>query len=268
MLGIAAVLACGTFGLANATPVDLITNGTFADTLPAQSTPTQFGPSSGSCNIGSRTWGGQFIDGWSGRGNNGYEIWYPSAGAASTVQACTTWGNTGNQLLPAAVTAPPAESGATAFVGLDGASSYRAGVSQLVSGLVAGQRYVVNFWWASTQEMSETGATTEQLAVSLGDTAYDGQKFTTATNSIDTHGWSGWVPVSFTFTATSASEYLSFLSVGTPGSLPPFGLLTGVSMYAVPEPPQLGLFGLGVLGVGVLTVVARRRALRRRDDNA
>jgi hypothetical protein len=40
-------------------------------------------------------------------------------------------------------------------------------------------------------------------------------------------------------------------------------LLTGVSVTQnVPEPPALALFGGGLLGLGLLTVFARRRALR------
>ncbi len=106
--------------------------------------------------------------------------------------------------------------------------------------------------------MSKQGSTTEKFKVSLG-----GQSFTTSTNSIGTHGWADWAPVSFTFTATSASEMLNFLSMGTPSGGPPFALLSNISMYeVVPEPPVLGMFGGGLLGLGLLTIAARRRARR------
>ncbi|HEX7325972.1 MAG TPA: hypothetical protein VF292_11575 [Rhodanobacteraceae bacterium] len=90
-----------------------------------------------------------------------------------------------------------------------------------------------------------------------------GQSQNTDTFSIGTHSFEGWQHVSFGFTADSSSSILKFLSFGTPSGLPPMALLTNVSL-AVPEPPVLALFGFGLLGLGLATVVARRRA--RRDD--
>ena len=160
------------------------------------------------------------------------------------------------------ISAPPAGAGSGTFVGLDGISSPipNAGVSQTVSGLTSGKNYSVSFYWGNTQLLNRTGDTTEYLTVSLG-----GQSFNTVTNSIGTHGWSGWALKSFTFTASSTSELLSFLSVGTPNSLPPFAVLTGVSITQVPEPPELAIFGGGLLGLGLLIMYARRREMRRRD---
>jgi hypothetical protein len=45
-------------------------------------------------------------------------------------------------------------------------------------------------------------------------------------------------------------------------------LLGGVSVHAVPEPPALAMFGGGLLGLGLLTVFTRRRALREKQDLA
>lgn len=133
-------------------------------------------------------------------------------------------------------------------------------IEQTVNNLVTGAKYTVRFYWGSTQEMSRTGATTEKLKVSLGS-----QSFVTPINSIPTHGWSGWASQSFTFTANSASEILNFFSIGTPGGLPPIAVLSGVSMTQnVPEPPVWAMFGIGLFGLGLLTVSARRREMRRR----
>jgi len=55
---------------------------------------------------------------------------------------------------------------------------------------------------------------------------------------------------------TSATEVLSFLAIGTPGGVPPFSLLDGVSITEVPEPTSLALLGAGLGLVGLMT---RRR---------
>ncbi|MGH8113632.1 MAG: hypothetical protein ACREPS_01060 [Rhodanobacteraceae bacterium] len=254
----ATLLAACAVGIAHATPTDLITNGDFSQS--SHTAPWQFGTNSGGGQFfggGSCTYGGNSITGW--QGNGGYEIWYNSSAAASTVEPCTQYSET--QLL-SPISAPPAGAGSGSFVGLDGISSPipNAGISQMINGLVAGAKYTVTFYWGNTQLLNRSGPTTEYLTVSLGS-----QSFDTSVNSIGTHGWSGWAPVSFTFTADSASELLGFLSIGTPDSLPPFAVLTGISMYQdVPEPSDLATFGGGLLGLGLLIVFARRREMRRR----
>ena len=65
---------------------------------------------------------------------------------------------------------------------------------------------------------------------------------------------------SFTFTATSGSEALSFLAIGTPTGVPPFSLLDGVTMVAaVPEPETWALM---LCGMGLIGAVQRRRRNR------
>ncbi|HET7561652.1 MAG TPA: hypothetical protein VFJ87_04650 [Rhodanobacteraceae bacterium] len=267
-IGLAALLASGQVAIAYATPS--VNNGDFGS---AKTAPTQFGGStrSGHDGNGSCTFGGQFVTGWTG--NGGYEIWYPSASAASSVTSCNQYNGSTTQRLPSGVVAPPFGPGT--FVGLDGQHGIQGGIGQMINGLTPGGKYTVSFYWATTQEMSFTGATWDYLQVSLGSESHD-----TTTNHIGTHGWSGWSLASLTFTADSASEFLNFLSFGgqegksfeDSAGLPPFALLTGVSITRnVPEPPELALFGGGLLGLGLLTVLARRRALRRGvatgDDN-
>lgn len=258
------LLAVGAVGMTHATATNLIQNGDFSQTLPNQTGPTQFGGAvrNGHGGSGSCSYGGQFVSNWTG--TQGYEIWYPSAAAASGVTACNQFNGSATQRLPAEVVAPPVGPGT--FVGLDGENStFRAAIQQTVDGLTSGASYTLSFHWGSTQEMSRTGQTTEQFKVSLG-----GQTFYTPVNTIPTHGWSGWAPQSFTFTADSSMgagwNVLNFLSIGTPGNLPPFAVLTGVSMTQnVPEPPELAMFGGGLLGLGLLIMVARRREMHRRD---
>jgi hypothetical protein len=78
--------------------------------------------------------------------------------------------------------------------------------------------------------------------------------------NIPSQGFSGWMYQTFDFTATSASENLSFLAVGGPNGVPPFALLDGVTMNAVPEGQSMALMIAGLLGVGVC--IRRRRTAK------
>jgi hypothetical protein len=133
-----------------------------------------------------------------------------------------------------------------------------AAIQQSISGLTQGQQYLVSFYWGAAQQFgpSFVGPTTDSWTVSLGSESH-----TTNTINLPSKGFSGWTQQTFTFTATGATETLSFLANGGPsGSVPPFALLDGVTMTAVPEPSTLSLFALGLLGV----IGLRRRSQRMR----
>ena len=96
---------------------------------------------------------------------------------------------------------------------------------------------------------------------------FGGDSFTTATVSNPSEGATGWFTVNHSFTATSTSEVLSFLSIGTPGALPP-ALLDGVSLLTLGRggggggtrrPASWALMILGFSGLGA--ALRRRRAL-------
>jgi PEP-CTERM motif len=130
-------------------------------------------------------------------------------------------------------------------------------IQQTISGLTVGNSYTVGFWWAAAQQYTFNGPNQSQWQVSLGS-----QTQSTAFDSISSHGFSGWMYQTFTYTATSSSEVLSFFANGSP-AVPPFALLDGVTLNAsTPEPGTLALLGSGLLGaVGF----ARRYHSKKRD---
>ena len=118
-------------------------------------------------------------------------------------------------------------------------------VTQTVTGLTPGDHYALTFYWAGAQQTGYYSSTTEQWVVSLG-----GQTFQTAVVQNNPQGFTGWMTEDFTYTATAATEILSFLAVGTPGaSEPPFSLLAGVSLEDMPEPGSVAVVAAGLLGL-------------------
>jgi hypothetical protein len=159
---------------------------------------------------------------------NGYlTVWGPNNGSANGLPASSPYG--GN------------------FVAADGAYEVGA-ISQTISGLTAGDTYAVSFYWAGAQQSGFNGITTEGWDVSLG-----GQTVDTPVLTDPSHGFTGWQYSTLDFTATSNSEVLSFLAVGTPSGEPPFSLLADVSMTQTPEPGTLPLLFMGLMeSLGIL----------------
>lgn len=120
-------------------------------------------------------------------------------------------------------------------------------LSQTIDGLTVGKQYAVSFWWAGAQQAGFYSPTTEQWVVSLGD-----QTIATPTVNNVSQGFTGWAYQTFNYTATSSSELLSFLAVGTPSGVPPFSLLDGVTVQQVPEPAAWTLLMAGLVVLGCL----------------
>jgi len=134
---------------------------------------------------------------------------------------------------------------------------YPGTLSQTVNGLTVGKSYTLTFDYALAQQVGFTGANSDNYwQVGFGGTTTDSTAL-----SIANGGFSGWKAATMTFTATSASESLSFLAKGASPGAPPFMLLDGVSLTAaVPEPSTWGML-LG--GLGLVGFMARRRANKR-----
>jgi hypothetical protein len=229
-----AALACN---VAQATPVNLVTNGGFETTT------------NGAGQLGYNT----TAAGWSTTGYN--FVFAPntadSTGAVGSYGSTYLWGP-GKGANNGFTNSPTGGN----FLAADGAYEVGA-ITQTISGLVIGQTYTLTFDWAAAQQYGYSGATTEQWTASLG-----GQKFSTAVYSDANHGFSGWMSQSFTYTATSTTEVLAFLAAGTPNGEPPFSLLDNVSLTAnVPEPSTVALF------VGGLALLGGAMRLRRRPGS-
>jgi hypothetical protein len=139
------------------------------------------------------------------------------------------------------------------FLASDGAFQVSA-VTQTINGLTAGQSYNLSFSYAGAQQSGFSGVTTEAFQVSLGSQTQE----TPILSNAD-HGFTGWQSDTMTFTATSATETLSFLAQGTPNGEPPFTLLDGVSLVAAPGPtPGGGFLGLAFLMLAGAAAKAHR----------
>ena len=200
--------------------------------------------------------GSSLLQGWTNNtanGSLGYNFVY-SPGSADTTGAngvdgnVKLWGpgDSASNGLPA--TSPDGGN----YIAADGAYEV-APISQTVTGLTSGQKYTVGFWFAGAQQYGFNGVTTEQWLVSLG-----GQQLSTAVLTDQSNSFTGWQYTTLTFTATGSSELLSFLAAGTPNGEPPFTLLDGVSLTAVPEPGSAAML---LTGLAVIGLFVRRRQL-------
>ena len=130
---------------------------------------------------------------------------------------------------------------------------HRTAIGQTINNLIVGDHYSVVFDWAATQWSKNTGPTTEQWQVMFGNAAMSTPIF-----HLNSKSFSGWMEATMNFTATSQSQALSFLALGTPTGAPPMLLLDDVQLYDTPEPAALAVL---VVGLGCVGVAARRRRI-------
>ncbi|TRW18429.1 PEPxxWA-CTERM sorting domain-containing protein [Glacieibacterium frigidum] len=229
-VAVSAAIAAPAFAAPN-----LVVNGGFEQS--SYTSNTQFGAG----------FGGQGVTGWTGLGGNHLQFYF-FGGTQTTTNAVNQFNDPQGYFRPNFSTLSPQGGN---FVALDGDSDYDGSISQLITGLNVGSQYRLTFSWAASQLINRTGPTTEQLVGSFG-----GSTFATDVVSVASEGFEGWFDEAFTFTATSTSQVLTFLSVGTPNGLPPIAALDGVSLTAVPEPATWGLM---IAGFAMVGIASRRR---------
>ena len=135
------------------------------------------------------------------------------------------------------------------FLAIDGDTNYGASISQLIGGLTIGQNYFLSFYQGAAQQNGTSGPTTERWKVTFGSDTVLSTKMINPDGGVQP-----WNLQSFTFKATSTSQLLTFLAVGTPNGAPPVVLLDGVKIVA-PEP---GTFAF--LAGGIVALIAARKA--------
>jgi len=236
---------------------DLITNGDFTSYVTGAFGPSQLVNDAGTTTVAQ---GYTSLTGWNSTASSSgsiynYTFFYtapgdspgsyaPAYGTETRIWGPALGANNG-------LTMPPSGN----YLAMDGTDNVKTPFYQNVTGLTPGQTYALNFNWAAAEFYAYSGNTTEQFQVSLGsNTQY------TPVYANTPAGFSGWMNQTMYFTATSASETLSFLSLGTPDSLPPCALLADVSMNPVPEPSSMLTFGAGLLALAAVGMRQRARA--------
>ncbi len=267
LLALAAFAALALGGGSQALAAQLIVNGSFEDTT----IPGSFGVGDGAPPLdGGPYYHHNQATGWTISGYN--FIFTPgtldTTGSSNGFQPVTVWGsnNGGSVVLP--LTSPSGGNILLADGSIDNGIQLAGPISQTVSGLTAGQDYVVSFYWAAAQQFGPNynGDTTDNWTVYFGsDTSnYLNNPFQqTATAAVPSHSFQPWTQESFTFTASSSTQMLTFLAKGTPDGQPPFALLDGVSLLAfnsVPEPSSWMMMVVGFGWIGGF-MRARRRPL-------
>jgi hypothetical protein len=144
------------------------------------------------------------------------------------------------------------------------AQNLPAPLSQQVTNLLIGDNYTLTFYQASTQANGtiNTNGFTGNWQVGLcatvsSSTGACGTYLNSSTMNNPQGGSTPWVLQTLTFTATSATETLSFLASSPSVGQPPFLLLADTSLSWVPEPDNLLMLAGGM---GGLLLLRKRRA--------
>jgi hypothetical protein len=238
---------------------NLVQNGSFSlNTLPSPLNPSN---ASGAEIDSLWNYNGELTD-WSSLASPSYPQVYDllftgTVAADTSINADTRYTSSEAQHLNSNVNSLSPDGGA--FVGLDGDPGFSGPLTQVISGLTVGETYQLSFYWAGAELSNRTGYQTIQLTGSLGGDPFATPVYTNANLAGTPGSFSGWTLETFDFTANATSEALSFLAVGSPAAnLPPFALLDGVSLTAVPEPSTWAMMLVGFSGLGYAAYRRRR----------
>lgn len=273
--GIAAVLSLPAFA------GNLVTNGSFEDNFGAgQFNQTLPGSAEGQ----SAGAPGTTATGWTVTGTNsshpsGYAFIFGNADSFTTTNASvgptSQYGNPdGPATLPLWGSSADGSPEGNYFYGVDSTFQPSA-LSQNISALTVGDTYTLTFDYAAAQQYLYSGYTTDEWVVTLGS-----QTIATTTTDLASHGFSGWMADTVTFTYEGQGpnpNLLTFIDVGMggcdsnfmhcaitdPGASggPPFSLLDSVSLSSsVPEASTWTMMLAGFAGLGYAGFRSRRRS--------
>lgn len=256
-----AAIAAATLLAGGAQAANFVQNGDFESyTL----TPAQQAQVAGYVGFQVTYPGGSYanaVDHWTASNANpqAYNLYFYNGQTATSGDAFSQYG--GEQQRPNSNYVPlgPTSGG---FMILDGDPSFNGALEQTINGLTVGNTYTLGFWYADGELSNRKGYQTEQLTGSFGGDAFATPVFNNShpfnNNPLSLDGdFSGWHHASFSFTAHSGSQVLSFLASGTPqANLPPVSFLDGVTLTGAPEP---GVWGLMLVGFGGMGAWLRRR---------
>jgi hypothetical protein len=230
-------------GFGNPARANLVQNGFFTSTTLAS--PGGYICAAGStCSSNITAWSSSCNAGGCGNGATVASLLFPSTNGSAFNGGIGLW----------SISNPPT---AGNIIAIDGDQTYTASLSQTITGLTPGESYQLQFYQAAAQQLATFGPTTEQWKVSLGG---ETQLSTLMDNA--SQGFVPWNQQTMTFTASAASEVLTFMALGTPQGEPPVVLLDAVSLTGVPEPATVAL-----LGGGLLALFTARKRIKDRARN-
>ncbi len=277
------ILLLTCVGIMPTARASILRNGDFT------STTGTLGTAGGGLNTSSYTSGGS-LSNWTivdVSGSTGLAFLYYAGNQGSTTVAGSGINQNGRFGSNFAITDPGNTSGSGGaipntspgggnFVVADGASGYNVAIYQTLTSLTPSAVYAVSFWYAAGQQNGFTGDTTEGWQVSLTNSAQITQVAAngttirntpnqanvagTGTPGLISGGFQAWAQQTFSFTAASSTQVLTFLSMGTPAGQPPLDLLSSVVVTAAPEPASLGMVGIGLASLLGFIGYTRKRA--------